>query len=314
MTGTAGRGPWGLDRPVFVVGPPRSGTTLLQCAAVPPPGPVGADGDPPAGSVVGPPSRPGDRRRGRLRRVLVGVHRHGRLRLPRPRCRRRGGPGARPWGLPGHRRARGDALPRRRPRGASRGSARRPPITPATSAGCSPRSPTRASCGWSATRSPPSPRSSPWTVTGPRTTPGSRPGAGPPGWPTCRAGRTIPGWPWSGSRTWWPTLPRPCGVSVSTSRWTGTTPCSPTRAGTTPTGTGGGTRGDGWTPSAAAPADLSPRALEAIDEVAAGLATSLGYPRPRDRTHGAGRLAFGALRSARTARDAVRSGRNGPER
>ena len=54
------------------------------------------------------------------------------------------------------------------------------------------------------------------------------------------------------------------------------------------------------------PADLSPRALEAIDDVAAELATRLGYPRPRSRARGAGRIVFAALRAARTTRDAVR--------
>ena len=58
--------------------------------------------------------------------------------------------------------------------------------------------------------------------------------------------------------------------------------------------------------AAAVPADLSPRALEAIDDVTAELATLLGYPRPRARARGAGRVVFTALRTARTTRDAVR--------
>ena len=54
------------------------------------------------------------------------------------------------------------------------------------------------------------------------------------------------------------------------------------------------------------PTDLSPRALEAIDHVAARLATTFGYPPPRARARGAGRVGVAALRTARTARDAVR--------
>ncbi len=69
-------------------------------------------------------------------------------------------------------------------------------------------------------------------------------------------------------------------------------------------------RRDPWgqlDPSAGeAPADLSPRALEAIDGVTAELAAAFGYPRPRARTRGVGRVAFAALRTARTARDVVR--------
>lgn len=49
------------------------------------------------------------------------------------------------------------------------------------------------------------------------------------------------------------------------------------------------------------PTDLSPRALEAIDDATAELAVAFGYPRPGDRTGGMGQLAFRALRTARTA-------------
>ncbi len=50
-----------------------------------------------------------------------------------------------------------------------------------------------------------------------------------------------------------------------------------------------------------APTDLSPRALEAIDAATAELAVAFGYPRPADGIAGPGRLAFHALRTARTA-------------